>query len=217
MALSGRERQRERASASGGTRCAAHNRGSAARSTQHAAREMQWVTAAQAGSAAAAEALLARCEPMVRAVAGDFRIPGAEIGDLRQIARLGVLEAIRDFDPQRGCSFLRFAGVCARRQLLAAAETERQVRRRALNEAIALFPDDPLLQEFEPELSPDAIPLPLLRARPHLTPLEFAVAAGWCEGRSYAEMARDLGQSRKSIDNAWSRAKSKMRRLPIWD
>jgi hypothetical protein len=30
-------------------------------------------------------------------------------------------------------------------------------------------------------------------------------------------MARQLGVSRKSVDNAWQRAKEKMRRLPIWD
>jgi RNA polymerase sporulation-specific sigma factor len=186
------------------------------RSGEERGRDLRLVTAARGGSTAAAEAILTRCEPMVRALAGEVRIPGAEPGDLCQIARLGVLEAIRDFDPRRGCSFLHFAGVCARRQLLAAAQAERQARRRALNEAISLFPDDPALQELEAVPATTSLPRPLLLARPHLTALEYAVAAGWCEGRSYAEMARELGVSRKSVDNAWHRAKTKMRRLPIW-
>jgi RNA polymerase sporulation-specific sigma factor len=183
-----------------------------------AEREEELVAAARADSREAVEKLLARCEPMVRALAATYRIPGCETGDLRQIARLGVLEAIRDFDPGRGCSFLRFAGCCARRQLLTAAEAERQPRRRLLNEAVSLPPDDPIPGLFATEPRPEpCVPPVLARARPHLTCLEYAVAAGWCEGRSYAEMARALGVPPKSVDNAWKRAKTKMRRLPIWD
>lgn len=172
--------------------------------------------AARAGSAPAAEALLARCERTVQVLASEYRLPGAEREDVCQIARLGVLEAIRDFDPRRGCGFARFAAVCARRQILAAIQAERQGRRRVLNEAESLAPDDPCMSFAEP-LSPPQVPRPLERARPHLTPLEYAVALAWCEGRSYAESARRLGVPRKSVDNAWRRAKEKMRRLPIWD
>lgn len=172
--------------------------------------------AARAGSAPAVEALLARCERAVQVIASEYRLPGAEREDVRQIARLGVLEAIRDFDPGRSCSFVRFAEVCARRQILAAIQVERQGRRRVLNEASSLDHDDP--GALPPERpSPPRVPRPLERARPHLTPLEYAVALAWCEGRSYAESACRLGVSRKSVDNAWRRAKEKMRRLPIWD
>lgn len=176
------------------------------------------VAEARGGSRAAEEELLRRCEPMVRALAAQFRVPGMEEEDLRQVARLGVLEAIRDFDPYRGCSFLHFAGCCARRELLSAASTERQPRRRLLNEAGALCPEDPTPDPRAEDLgSSSAIPAPLLRARPYLTHLEYAVAVGWCAERSYDEMARAMGVSTKSIDNAWKRAKAKMRRLPIWE
>jgi RNA polymerase sporulation-specific sigma factor len=179
--------------------------------------EERLVMAARGGSARAGEELLARCEPMVRAIASKFRIPGMETGDLRQIARIGVWEAVLDYDPGRGCSFRRFAGVCARSQLLAAAQAERQAYRRALNEAGPIPDEDPTLCAEPAEGPCPAVPAALERARPHLTVLEYAVSVGWCQGRSYAELARALGVSRKCVDNAWKRAKTKMRRLPIWD
>lgn len=179
--------------------------------------EGRQVADARGGVSRAAELRLAECESMVRALAAQFRIPGMETGDLRQIARLGVLEAIRDYDAGRGCTFARFAAACARRRLLSAAAWESQAKRRGLNGALPLPTDAPASWDAAPAAPAGPLPRALLRAKPHLTALEYAVAVGWCEERTYAEMARALRVSPKSVDNAWKRAKAKMRRLPIWE
>lgn len=74
---------------------------------------MQSVPAATAIGAdlpdrAVEEALLKRWEPLARQVAGRFN-RAAEREDLEQVARLALLQAVRTYDPGRGCQFSTFA------------------------------------------------------------------------------------------------------------
>ena len=46
-----------------------------------------------------------------------------------------------------------------------------------------------------------------------LSPLEWEVLLAYLDGRSYQEIAEDLGRHVKSIDNALQRVKRKMEKL----
>lgn len=48
------------------------------------------------------------------------RYPDAELDDLAQLARLGIAEAARRFDPARGCKFSTYAWIWARAEVTAA-------------------------------------------------------------------------------------------------
>ena len=51
------------------------------------------------------------------------------------------------------------------------------------------------------------------KVRRQLSPMEKEVLALYLEGKDYTEIARILGKSDKSIDNALQRIKSKIRKI----
>jgi RNA polymerase sigma-B factor len=56
-----------------------------------------------------AEAVFVRYRPLARHCAGRFRETGEPFEDLLQVAEVGLLQAIRRFDPARGCRFTAYA------------------------------------------------------------------------------------------------------------
>jgi RNA polymerase sigma-B factor len=53
--------------------------------------------------------IIARCLPLADHVAGHFRRRGENLEDLIQVARLGLMNAVNRFDPEKGASFIGFA------------------------------------------------------------------------------------------------------------
>ena len=67
------------------------------------------LTASLAGDEQATAALVARNAPLVRSLAMRFLGRGCDAEDLIQIGHLGLLRAIRTFDPSRGCTLSTYA------------------------------------------------------------------------------------------------------------
>ncbi len=61
------------------------------------------------GDAAAEERLVLENEGLVRSIAVRFIGRGAEFEDLCQLGMIGMVRAIRSFDPERGCAFSTYA------------------------------------------------------------------------------------------------------------
>jgi len=84
--------------------------------------ERSLLTAAQRNDRHAQEELIRRYEPLVRAVCARVKLPFAyERSDLFQEARIGLLCAIRSWQPQRA-PFPAFARLCVRRQVFKALD-----------------------------------------------------------------------------------------------
>jgi RNA polymerase sigma factor (sigma-70 family) len=83
--------------------------------------------AAQNDHHPAQEELLRRYEPLIGAIVARLRLPGGcEPADIAQEARLGLLRAIRAWQPERG-PFPAFAALCARNQALRALDAPAHV------------------------------------------------------------------------------------------
>ena len=63
----------------------------------------------RAGDASAGEELVERNMPLVYSIAGRFRERGADPLDLNECGMLGLVKAIKTFDPSRGCAFSTYA------------------------------------------------------------------------------------------------------------
>lgn len=61
------------------------------------------------GDAKAEEELITENEGLVRSIAVRFAGRGTEFDDLYQLGMIGMLRAIRSFDPERGCTFSTYA------------------------------------------------------------------------------------------------------------
>ena len=175
-------------------------------------RERELALLARAGDDRAFTMLVALCEPMLRAQVARFRFPASEAEDAEQEGLLGLLSAVRTFDPARDVLFRTYASACVRNRLLSfwrrrAAEVPLEDVRVAAD--VEDFSADPaaLVQEKE-EASHT-----LQRMRDVLSEREYAVLLRYLDGHSYTTIAAQLQISLKAVDNALQRARAKLRCL----
>ena len=178
---------------------------------------------------AALEFLLNRYKNFVRSRARSYFLIGADHEDIVQEGMIGLYKAVRDFRPEKLASFRAFAELCVTRQIITAIKTATRQKHIPLNSYISL--NKPIFDEESDRTLLDVIsegritnPEELLigqedlstiesRIGKMLSPLEWEVLLAYLDGRSYQEIAVDLGRHVKSIDNALQRVKRKMEKL----
>ena len=190
--------------------------------------------AAQRGDWRALDELLRRYEPLIRAVVARVRLPyGCERDELAQEARLGVFDAIRAWQPDRG-PFGAFAAHCARAHVIKALDRAGARKHQPLSRAISLdsspawtTPRDPGENMGRNSLrdrpaSPSRLDQPaavllareqldgVLAALPALTAKERAALTGVLNGKSHQQLAAEQGSTRKAVALALRRARRKL-------
>src|SRR3954447_11863479 len=105
--------------------------------------ERRMILAARRGEATAQARVLSQYEPMMRLIARRLYLPGGDPDDLAQEARLGLLDAIRTWDPARGVPFSNFAWLCATREARSAVKSARATKHRPLTTATPIELTDP--------------------------------------------------------------------------
>ena len=178
---------------------------------------------------AALEFLLNRYKNFVRSRARSYFLIGADHEDIVQEGMIGLYKAVRDFRPEKLASFRAFAELCVTRQIITAIKTATRQKHIPLNSYISL--NKPIFDEESDRTLLDVIsegritnPEELLigqedlstiesRIGKMLSPLEWEVLLAYLDGRSYQEIAEDLGRHVKSSDNALQRVKRKMEKL----
>lgn len=179
------------------------------------------------GDGAAEETLVLRYTRLVRACARPFFLAGGDSEDLIQEGLMGLLSAIRSFQPDREASFATFAGTCIRRRILSAVRQAAGGKHAPLNDSVSLEPSlflagrdmVPLGTAYQKQGNPEDVilhqeSLAALEAaiQKQLTELELHVLDRYLEGMSYAEIAEEVQRSIKSVDNAVQRIRRKVAR-----
>jgi RNA polymerase sporulation-specific sigma factor len=100
--------------------------------------ERRLILAARRGDATAQARVLSQYEPMMRLIARRLYLPGGDHDDLAQEARMGLLDAVRTWDPGRGVPFSNFAWLCATREARNAVQAARTAKHHLLTTATAL-------------------------------------------------------------------------------
>ena len=187
--------------------------------------EQRLISAAKRGDRLAEAQLLDLYEPMVRRIAGSLYLPGGEREDLAQEARVGILGAIRAWDPSRSVPFRCFAWLCALREANTAVSAARAAKHQPLNHARSLH--RPLGEEGAPleetlvatgRPDDDPVAKTLGREKLHgildgtraLSELERGALAMSANDRSHRDSARALGVGERAVNNALQRARRKL-------
>lgn len=178
---------------------------------------------AASGSRVAEEILVVRYNRLVRMCARPFFLAGGDSEDLIQEGMLGLLSAIRTYQPERSASFRTFAEVCIRTRLISAVRCASSGKHTPLNSYIPFeTPSFDGIAEFVPASGfPQVNPEDLLisreelqehldTAKDHLSGFEAKVLGYYLEGLSYQEIAAQTGRSAKSVDNAVQRIRRKL-------
>lgn len=178
------------------------------------------VKKASEGDSEAEETLVSEYAQLVRACARPYFLAGGDSEDLIQEGMLGLLSAVRTFDPTKGAKFSTYAEFCVRRRIYSAIRSAAGYKHTPLNSYISL--ESPQLDENttqstcflrDPEdfviarESAGEVERLLYGA---LSRFESGVLEQYLDGMSYKEMAVHLGKSIKSVDNAVQRIRKKL-------
>ncbi|MBR3486037.1 MAG: RNA polymerase sporulation sigma factor SigH [Clostridia bacterium] len=186
----------------------------------------QLAVLAKAGDATASDELYHRYKNIVRGKARPYFLVGADRDDLIQEGMIGLFKAIRDFSDEKNSSFRPFAEICITRQILTAIKQATRNKHKPLNSYDSLYEsvyDDgsekQLMDMIESRTALDPEELYIKQelheslmqtVEKSLTEYERAVLDGFLDGRSYSEIAAELGHSTKSVDNALQRIRKKL-------
>jgi len=182
---------------------------------------------ANQGDREAEEQLAKRYSRLVRVCSRPLFLAGGDSEDLIQEGMMGLLSAIRDFDPGMNTAFRTYAEVCIKRRLISAVKSASSLKHIPLNDGVSL--DDVLSEDGQAQLPETElhrrVPEEQVLARESkleivstfsrcLSKFETRILSLYLDGLSYREMAEDTGKSEKSIDNAVQRIRRKLARQP---
>ena len=181
--------------------------------------EVLW-QAAPLGDARAEEILLEKYNRLVKICSRPFFLAGGDSEDLIQEGMMGLLSAIRQFDPARDTAFKTYAENCIRNRLISAIRSASRFKHTPLNESVSF--ESPMFDDSQAHpsgLMRDPEELIIARERldevnsilsGSLSQLEKKVLEFYLSGLSYQEIADQLCKTPKSIDNAVQRIRKKL-------
>ena len=167
-------------------------------------------------NAVAEEILVGRFVRLVKMCARPLFLAGGDSEDLTQEGMLGLLAAIRTYDPNASASFRTYAETCIRRRLLTAIKTATRYKHLPLNQAISfeaaeLHESRALFRDLEEQILTEEQAEEILCRYTHLlSGFECEILTLFLEGFSYREMAERVRKPVKSVDNAVSRIRKKL-------
>ncbi len=152
---------------------------------------------------------------LVSRIVRQFFLRGGDQDDLYQEGMIGLLKAIRSYDPTRNDNFEAFAALCIRRQLYDAVRRDASLSQREEAALQQLTPDPALNGHPDPETQCLANETETeIKAALHgfLSAFEASVLDPYLAGYSVSEISRSLGRSPKSVENAILRIRRKLAR-----
>ncbi|MGE5557910.1 MAG: sigma-70 family RNA polymerase sigma factor [Bacillota bacterium] len=174
----------------------------------------------------ARETLVLRYLPMVKRIVFNQSRFSFDREDLIQEGLIGLLKAIKEFDSsRRDIKFSTFAYLCISRKVFNAIKYIYGNKQKALNHAVSLYTNScsqrTLLEVMEAQ---EADPMEKMEdifntrrleqiMRIYLSRLEFEVMRLIMKGISTGEIQQRLDLSPKRIDNARTRAKTKLKKI----
>ena len=172
------------------------------------------------GNSGAEEELVHRYGRLVRMAARPLFLAGGDSEDLIQEGMLGLLAAIRSFDPEKAASFRTYAEICIRSKLATAVRAAQRDKHLPLNHSISF--ETPLFDGtseflFSSEESPEDVVIGreelqerLDALKGQLSGFEAEILSYYLGGLTCAEIASRVDRTPKSVDNAVQRIRRKM-------
>ena len=176
------------------------------------------------GNNEAMEELLEKYRGLVRTEARKFFLVGGDEEDLIQEGMIGLFKAIQSYEEEKDTAFSTFAVLCIRRQIYTTVTASNRKKHSPLNHYISIFGEqgeteegkldnalgDPVDNPEDLMLQKEAIQDYYNEMNQKLSRFEKQVMEYYLKGDNYTEIARKLGKTNKSIDNAIQRIRRKL-------
>ncbi len=155
--------------------------------------------------------IIDRYLPLIVKTARNY-CPQNEVEDAVQEATFALYSAVKNYDPQKSV-FSAFAAVCIKRSVIA------HLRKNNLQRKI---PEELLLSIEQADISTNENPESLFIEKEsyesltdsiklELSNMEYSVLQLFLDGKTYGEIAKQLNITEKSVDNALSRIRKKIK------
>lgn len=186
----------------------------------------QLIEQVRLGDDTAQDVLFDRYKNFVRSKAKSYFLIGADREDIIQEGMIGLYKAIRDYKADKQSPFRAFAELCITRQMITAIKSATRQKHIPLNSYISL--NKPVYEEDNERSLMDILTTGYLgdpeqmmigresyeqtekKIHQTLSSFELCVLNCYLSGKSYQEIALELGRPTKSIDNALQRVKRKL-------
>ncbi|OLR58749.1 RNA polymerase subunit sigma-70 [Anaerostipes sp. 494a] len=177
----------------------------------------------RSGDDEAMEYLMEKYRGLVRTEARKFFLTGGDEEDLIQEGMIGLFKAVRSYQEERDAAFSTFATICVRRQIYSTVTASNRKKHGPLNNYISIFgsfteENGKLNEVLEDSLeNPEELLLRKEKIRNYydiinekLSDYEKQVMEHYLNGDDYTQIAKKLGRTDKSIDNAIQRIRRKL-------
>ncbi|MFZ7104372.1 MAG: sigma-70 family RNA polymerase sigma factor [Peptococcaceae bacterium] len=193
--------------------------------------EEQLVKLAQDGDSLALENLIKIYQGLMYYICDKYFLRDGEKEDLMQEAAIGLIEAVKAYNPESGKKFKNFAILCITREINSCIKRSNRKKHQILNEAIPIYAyaenEDERLgigvqnwidRSFKDEsLTPEALLVEqetlneiMYTVNSSLSDMEKQVLRLRINGHSYNEITLKLNLQTKSVDNAVQRIRKKI-------
>lgn len=176
----------------------------------------QLVKLAQNGNKNAVKVIVLRYFEIVKLKAKKLASKCVLIEDLSQEGMFGLLSAIYNYKTDKHAKFKTYAETCINNCMLSALRKYTRKKYIPLNSFISLEDGDLEIADafnLEDVIIANEEVLKMMEVVEHdLSLLEKSVITLYLDGKSYGEIALELGMSQKSVDNAMQRVLRKLRR-----
>lgn len=187
------------------------------------------VRMARDGDEKAEDFLLKKYKDFVRSKARAYFLVGGDSDDLIQEGMIGLYNSIGHYDESMASSFMTYAAICINNKLISAVSADGRQKNAPLNGYVSIYSsitdetgEEASLSDVLPDtenINPEAIilneeqeKLTINRLLGKLSALEKEILSYYMEGMSYSEIAKLIGKTEKSVDNAIQRIRLKMRK-----
>lgn len=183
--------------------------------------DLQLVSMARSGREDAEEELVKRYFRLVSSKARRYYLTGWNNEDFIQEGMLGLVRAIRCYDPAKNSSLAAYADLCIRRQLYTVVKKALAQHGSHLYSNVSLndsregeYPNPERLPDnsCSPEdcaINRDELDRLFTALQNRLSPLEARILSVYLSGESIPEIAKATGKSYKTVDNAIQRIRKK--------
>lgn len=172
----------------------------------------------------ALESLIKRYKKAVISVARRYYLSGGEKDDLVQEGTIGLFKAITTFDKDRS-DFKNYAFTCIKSSIISSVRRSTSNKNKPLNNYLSISADDdndknPVVKGEIPDPAEELINAEAAAefykdVKSVLSEYEYVVLEKYLQGFSYQAIAKELGTTAKSVDNAFQRTRKKIAKLKI--
>lgn len=166
---------------------------------------------AKSGQEAALAAVLAHMMPVIRSHAAAAVCPGLDLDDAVQEGIIGLFAAIRSYRSNEGTSFGTYAGRCVQNAIRTARRAAGRKKHGPLNQSVPLNEEDAAPGPEEIAIQNEQLQDTLQNIQTRLSAFEQAVLELFLNGYSYEQIGQALGRNPKSVENALSRLRRKLK------